>query len=504
MTGATDQPPDDRPEAAFSGRVGGERGTRRAAASIGALLVVALVAVGVLGRTSSDTSAPSRSAAPIDEATESPIAAIQPSCDPVDPTGPVPRLRLGAADDEVGVRGLLGNTRSPGAVTSGRGWQVPGPELALDLASGADIRLILGTGDCLRDAVAEAAPADLGHVPTRTERRGVTVAYLVTPVRSIPLLIELPDGDWVVRVVAQYDTGAGSGSDPDVSTEQYFRVRIGEGPWTEIPPTPLVTPYVECAFFVSQGGVGARLRVGSAEPVFGGQAREAAPAVELPLGEPVSIRLDGDGCAVAWDIELIDPATGALAGVLESVANPDGDGAVVAQNRWSIDVPLGDWFLHIRYHTSRDGPWLDAWWRIHAASFAVPEIRVAVGSAVVETAAYCPSIKLANGYETADLCSAADVRDIPTLLIAADSAIAFRIDGWTIDSWFARCGPMVAGPSGEVPFEPDPDCWNVSGVGEGTLAAPPPGEWAGEITISAHDAVGDRFSSPYYVVFVIG
>ena len=66
------------------------------------------------------------------------------------------------------------------------------------------------------------------------------------PIAS-PLVGTMPDGDWVVRVEASFETGM-DGPDGLVVAEFFFRVRVGPmpAPTPSPEPTPAVTPAVAC------------------------------------------------------------------------------------------------------------------------------------------------------------------------------------------------------------------------------------------------------------------
>lgn len=354
---------DDEPAASFSGRVGRDRGGSGAAIGLITVLVIGIATAIASGRPDGPADGSVGPSAPPTAAGPTPrvAATSTPECDPIDPAGPLPWLRLGSQRDTTGIRGRPGAHHEGGATEPGPDVQVPGIELALEVGVGEPLHLVLGTADCLVAATVDGAPTGL----VGTSRLVFLDATFEAPEARV-IVPPLPDGrsrDWVVRIVATYWTGV-PGPAGVAWTEQFFRVRISPEPHITPPPRPMVTPAVPCMFFVAEGGVGARLYIPGSQPVFGPPDPEDAPLVVAQDRLPLEIHLDGDGCAIEWVVEYRSP-DGSDLFVVESVGNRTADPTFISQNRWVVDAPpLNESLLHIRYRSSASGDWLEAWWRV--------------------------------------------------------------------------------------------------------------------------------------------
>jgi hypothetical protein len=424
-----------------------------------------------------------------------------PRCAPVDPAAGVPSFRLAIAGDDTGVRGLPGAVQGPGVEASGRGWPVPGTELALDVPVSQPLHLVLATGVCLTGIHAEAWDAHLDHAPAESERQAVLETL-------VPLGgdIEIPGtsrGDWALRIVAEYWTGAGG---PVVSTEWFFRVRVGAD--AEAAPTqsvrPLITPAVSCGPSVpSSAGAVVTLAAPGVAPVAGTAPDVDPPTLEVGLGEPIEIAVEGDACATSW---TIDRRSDLGIDVIEGVPNIANDPGRAAQNRWTFTLPAGETVV---VATFRFGPpvVVERSWRVRVPDFSIPEAFLIArdGGRVAALPGCGLSLELANGYGGADSCASIGYDGSGDRLeVSALEATTFDVPGWTIVAWSGACGRIVAMADGTTTFESD--ACSLGGFNLDDPSAAPdvrfvlrPGEHVVQLQVTAVRD-GDRFSAPFYAL----
>lgn len=426
--------------------------------------------------------APSESPSP-----SGPLASV-PVCVPV-ATNTVPAFALRATGSQLGFGGAVGYTHRPGVETPGEGWQVPIAEPGRsmpEITSGAPLELYGPAGICFRYIVADYADAALDHVPDQAERRPL-VASEVTPPGPNPGFGTLPEGDWVVRVRAYFETGVRS---PDglVIAELYFRIRAGSG--------PLPTPTPEDVELV--------LTAPGSEAVAGVPDGAAAPLVSIPVGELASLSVTGNACARSWTIEVLDAQTGVRL-YRDAVLNPNDDPGWISQNRWGIRPVIGSYDVIASLHF---GPGVDVvrGWRIIGRGFTVPDtFLVAASGARVRAVPGCGlTFTLANGYSAQDPCEIVSFfepigvarDDLPLLRVPAWSRVTLEIPGWTIRGWTGACGQIETDLLGVELFNA-PDCYlgGYEVTDAETSPAPAqflarPGEFVMELRVHATGSAG--------------
>jgi hypothetical protein len=113
------------------------------------------------------------------------------------------------------------------------------------------------------------------------------------------------------------------------------------------------------------------------------------------------------------------------------------------------------------------------------------------------------SISLAWGYRAVDDCATTlPSTQLETLELSKDTLPTVRIDGWTITAAEARCGRIVTSPGAPSLFEPVAQCRVWAAITHGIIifsafpAAPKP--WVVELQLTASNAAGDSFTTPFY------
>lgn len=488
-------------------------GRRRRGRGVGiAVAVLALLAGGVAIGGWLEAPVPSESPSPSASPALS-MASPAPACVPA-AANVVPSFEIRAVGTELGYGGKVGYTRRPGAETAGSGWQVPvfDPERpAPVIGSGVPLELYTSAGSCFRYIIAEYADATPIRAPTPVERRRL-VDTNIDPPSPNPSLGALPDGDWVLRVLAYFETGV-SGPDGLVIAEIYFRVQVGPGPFRNPyaepspMPTPLVTPAVACGLSpaIPEDVVLVMTSPGS-EPVAGVPDGEEGPIVTIPVGELPSLAVTGDACARSWSIAILRPETGEAVST-DAVANLNDDPAWVAQNRWIVrPANLGTFVVVARLHF---GPGVDVVrrWRIVVEGFTVPDtFLVAENGARVRALPGCGlTITLANGYSAGDSCGSIGYPEgLDVLRVPAWSRIALEIPSWTITYWTGTCGQVETDEFGVQSYNA-PDGCSLGGYTVDATASPPaaaqflarPGEFDLQLYVSA-SRNGDSYNVPMY------
>jgi hypothetical protein len=470
-----------------------------------AMAVMALLATGIMVGGILEPPAPTESPSPTGPNASAPAPA--PACVPV-ATSAVPAVTLRAVGTQVGFGGVAGYTHRPGAETPSEGWQVPVADPGRgvpEIASGIVLEAVGPPGTCFRYVISEFADATLGHVPRQAERRPLLSA-LVEPPSPNPGLGTLPDGDWVVRMTAYFETGV-HGPEGSVIAEFYFRVRVGSGPLpTPTPePTPAVTPAVACGPApATPDDVELVITAPGSEGVAGVPDGTAAPTLSIPVGEFAELSVGGDACARSWVISAVRPGTGERI-YADSLINRNDDPGFISQNRWRIRPEVGSYDL---VASLRFGPGLDVVrvWRIVGGGFTVPDtfLTAANGSWVRALPGCGLSFTLASGYSAAEPCNggfqepAGVVRDeLPLLRAPAWSRVALEIPGWTITSWYGACGQIEADPSG-IEFFNAPGGCTLGSYSVSDTETPPapaqflvrPGELVMELRVHATGSAG--------------
>jgi len=490
-------------------RRGGPGPARGAGIAAGALvLLVGAITVGGLSLAPEPTASGDGTALPSGATTEG---------------GPCTRLREGqfpaltlavrGTTDEVGELFVSGygfgrQTQAPGWPVAG--WPVPPTSRALVARPTDSLALTASRDACFRHVSVEyTATHALSFDPTTASGNGTRwfSDSLVPSARTL-ILGGLPDGDWVVRVTAHFDSFE---TEPvgELVTVTYFRILSGAGPFVTEPtlspdPTPLISPTVPCSTVAPTPDIGASLVVGSAAPVPGG-ANDAAdpPEVHARLGDPIRVIVDGDVCAVRWNIGLVNDETGEEISV-DRFDRPNDDPGYAAQNRWDVST-YGQQVLTADLHIP-GGIDVVRSWRVIIDPFVVPTLHlVGPDGARFETTAGCGLyVRLSNGYEAGDDCGSIGYAPGPeALVVRAYRAIHLDLAGWEIVSWGATCGRVTTVDN--LQFE-SPDGCNLgsaySELGAALKDPPafllPPRDTVVQIWIGAIDGAGNRYSVTYY------
>ncbi len=419
-----------------------------------AIAAISLLAVALAIGGSLEPSVPSGSPAP---------ALPARPCERVS-TSNAPTFRIRAVGSDAAWGGALGSTHVPGADTPGRGWQVPVPERgrpAHDVGSGVSLELSAVPGTCVRYLFAEFAYASLA-TPDPADRRPL-IRATIEPPSANPVIGTLPDGDWVVRALAHFETGV-DGSDGLVISEFYFRVRVGSGPELRptLEPTPAVTPEVACGPMpASADEVEVVLGAPGIESVAGVPEGAEAPVVIIPPGEYPVVSVVGDACASSWEIGAF-LEDGSQRFLLAHYQNPD-DPLLASQNRWLIRPGKGTSDVVARLHL---GPGVDVVrsWRMEAPGLTVPDtFLVAETGARIRALPGCGiTFSLENGY-TSNSGPCGEYLEVPdeleVLRVLVWSRVALEIPGWTIASWNGSCGELGTDETGRRLFNQPDNCF---------------------------------------------
>ena len=490
-------------------RRGGLGPARGAGIAAGALvLLVGAIAVGGLSLAPEPTAAGDEAALPSGATTEG-----GPCTRPQEGQFPAVTLAVRGTSDAVEELFVSGygfgrQTQAPGWPVAG--WPVPPTSRALVARPTDSLALSASRDTCFRHVSVEyTATRTLNEHPAIASGGGISWFRdsLVPSARTL-ILGGLPDGDWVVRVTAHFDSFE---TEPagELVTVTYFRILSGKGPFVTAPtlspdPTPLISPTVPCATLAPTPDIGASLVVGSSAPVPGG-ANDGAdpPEVHARLGDPIRVIVDGDVCAVRWSIGLVNDETGEEISV-DRFDRPNDDPAYAAQNRWDIST-FGRQVLTADLHFP-GGIEVVRSWRVTIDPFVVPALfLVGPNGARFEATAGCGLyVRFSNGYEAADECGSIGYAPGPeALMVRAYRAIHIDLPGWQIINWNAACGRVTTVDTSQ--FDSPDGCRLGGGSADdgGPLADPPafllpPGDTVVQLGISAIDGAGNQFSVSYY------
>ena len=358
-------------------------------------------------------------------------------CSPVR-LGAPPEIELGRDPNNVGaIRGARATSPTSGG-SPAPSWPTLPADGALRLPGNATITVYSEQDACLRYVIAEYLPGAPGvTLPFPIAFRTVNVS----PPRSIQPLGTMPSGDWVVRVVAYFSTGA-SGDDGSTVLERYFRVVNSAAP---VPiPGPVTSPAVACTPPPPGGVAPALVLAGSSGgPIEGGPRPVVPPAAQVRLGDRLEIRVAGDACAIGWDINATHTGTGA-GFQIDQMANETNDPFLYAQNRWLLhDLPTGSVTITATIRFSADVD-ITRQWLIEVMGADVPVVRI-----VTPTGAQTPTVRAScgaswtfptgtGGYEN---CATEDVPGgLPVLTVAPETPLRLDVPGWTLRGWGGACG----------------------------------------------------------------
>ena len=388
------------------GGLGPASGAGIAAAAL--VLLVGSIAVGGLSLAPEPTAPGDGTALPSGPTTEG-----GPCTRPQEGQFPAVTLAVRGSSDEVeelfaSGYGFGRQTQAPGWPQAG--WQVPPSSRALVARPTDSLALSVSRDVCFRHVSVEyTATRTLPEDGAITKPGGTSWFNdsLVPSARTL-ILGGLPDGDWVVRVTAHFDTFE---TEPvgELVTITYFRILSGKGPFvtesTLSPdPTPFISPTVPCSTVAPTPDIGVSLVVGASAPVTGALVDGSdRPEVHARLGDPIRIIIDGDACAVRWNIGLVNDETGEEISV-DRFDRPNDDPGYAAQNRWDISTS-GQQVLTADLHFP-GGIDIVRSWRVIIDPFVVPTLHlVGPNGARFEATAGCGLyVRLSNGYEASDDC----------------------------------------------------------------------------------------------------
>lgn len=493
-------------------RRGGPRGRAGLIAVVAVAITVLAAGIGLFdggtdedrGRVASGPSGPASaaSAPPGSSAPARPATALPgTTCLPAAP-GDLPEFVL-ASSDSMGepVRGARGQSDRVGRSPVTLGWPQPPPRLALALGSSASMVLVADARSCLRAVVAEYIGAgDRAGSPPPS----VLLEIGDGPPRPQQNLGFLPDGDWIVRVVAEYATGL-AGHDARAVMERFFRVFAGSGP-----VLPLVGPEIPCEPLPA-GAPPPRLELvaDDGDPVEGvdisirtSPGGHEGAVVTAAFPGRLQLRVVGNVCATSWLVQFMDATTRDVLNENAEV-NPGENPFLVAQNR--MDLPnliLGHSIVEATVNFGRD---ISSWvgWDVTIIGSPPPTVEaVGPGGTPVTARPGCGAgWTLADGRNAWEPCGAYVVPEGTDLLrVRSGRTVRLEIAGWTIVSWSISCGERS---SSGTEFLETMGC-NLGGgeartIGDGPARfLPLPGRHVVSAWITAERA-GDVVGAQYFV-----
>lgn len=426
-------------------------------------------------------------------------------CFPVMP-GDLPEFRLWSSAGTLDpIRGVPGPPNRDLGSTPTTGWPVPNPRAALPLDPSASVVLIADDRACIRSVDVEfLAASDVGGTPTPFT---LGDSELGRP-RTRVVLGRMPPGDWVVRAVAHYATGAAGGEEEAVM-ERFFRVFSGAAPQG----SQLIAPAVPCGPLAA-GAPAPRLYLvaGDDEPVLGAVAsanpRDPVGAtVTATFPALVELQVEGDACATSWDIRISDHATG---GPMNAFAqeNPGENPYLISQNRIPLtEIMLGRSRVTATVNFGR-GRSAQATWELMLDGPLPPTAEVSGpdGSRATATPGCSVGWTLANGRSAYASCDEIVVPEgLEVLTVRRGEAVRLTLPGWRILSWSVGCGeqwPL------DGSFRRPTHC-NLGGGGDGTggdgtgdagpaIFLPFPGRHVISMWVTA-DRAGDHVGAQYFV-----
>ncbi|TAJ99729.1 MAG: hypothetical protein EPO36_11790 [Chloroflexota bacterium] len=454
--------------------LGRDRRLRPQIAAIGALALLVVLAGLGLGGPSDDADGPSPSGPARTAAPSGTGVAALPSGDPqatsaagdCDPltseAAPTVRLRS-TSGDQSPVLGTNGPTPSTGpgpdpsdpdpsapvAPTPGSpaeaDWTVPGLERGLLLPSGASLILGAAQSACIAAVTVTYDDADAG-----TPGSNAREPWVVQPRRPTDevRLGGLPAGDWVVRLDIEFavpDTWLLS-----VARTAYFRVVASDAP--VLAPSPQVTPAVACGPDpLGSGSPELVLVVDDGAPVAAQAGPDDPIPVEVAFGQVIEVRAIGNVCARGWSIEVSDGLGNAF--LQESYPNPVDNPFLAAQNRWTLSqLLIGDSALvaSIEFGRQRSGGGV---WSLHLTTPGLPTgFASGPDGTVVPILPGCGQYWAQPGSDAFEPCFVQSVPDgLQPLRMEAGGVVRVELVGWSVVSWFARCGEVPE--SGDIRAE---------------------------------------------------
>ena len=214
------------------------------------------------------------------------------------------------------------------------------------------------------------------------------------------------------------------------------------------------------------------------QPASPGTTPSLPPALDVRSDLPAEVRVQGDVCAVAWQIQLRDDNSGTIE--LDTMGNPSGNPLVAAQNRFGLALAQhrgGTGWLQASL--TFPSATLQAWWLIRILPFQAPSAQLTFADRAIDLAQGCDvNLTLASGWnERVDPCfDDVDRAQEAASIARAAVPLRFRLpDGWRVDGPAVGCGQL----SGRR-FLVDRDCRIDARVDGDALAIDPPtipGTW---------------------------
>jgi hypothetical protein len=117
-------------------------------------------------------------------------------------------------------------------------------------------------------------------------------------------------------------------------------------------------------------------------------------------------------------------------------------------------------------------------------------------------------ISLGWGYDAGDSCATTlPSTPLETLELAAGKVATVTIDGWTITATSASCGRIITEQNAPSLYEAMSECTVTAVLKDSTVSVSglPKGDnaWVVELNLTARNAVGDGFSSPFYAYLFV-
>jgi hypothetical protein len=483
------------------GRLGPARGIGLAAAAL--VLLVAGIALGDLPDPARATDPPRPTSTPATTA-----GLPQRTFDPAEyatacrlaPASEVEtqlRLRVDGAGDAPGQAGLD---------ERGIPWRVPEVGDAVRADPAAVLVLVTNPGACLTSvAIGAVRTADVPGPASIDLRR-----QSFDPATSVVAIPGQPDGDWILRVTAQFDS-LDDAPDPTIVT--YFRLISGLGAAASDAPTrtagtgtatdePCRPPPPDGSTVeVTLTDLAGSQRSGPA--TTGIVPGSDLPVASIALGDTGLVELLGGFCATAWQIEVTEAVGGST--VAEQVFDGSGGVPPGAGRTWRIDPGVGTFNLVAYLEIGTDSLVVRAW-RVVENSFVVPAARltgVAGGSASMLPGCGL-LVSLANGYENREACPTIGYpAGLEVLRVPAWSPVTLEIPGWDILTWSGECGSLGPNDSGTEVFLADECTLGSYDIDPGAQPRAPvrflvrPAPHVVRISVTAQRA-GDRFTAILY------
>ena len=266
------------------------------------------------------------------------------------------------------------------------------------------------------------------------------------------------------------DTPAKTPSGPLATIEP----RLANSPTPAIATQTPVTPAVPCG--VDDGRPpNASLLVGGADPVIGDQTvlqwigqpdatvRPPAntPRVALPAEDKLTLVIEGERCALAWNVVLF------LERSLAQQFNPAMDPAHAAQNRFPLDVASMEGAertieADLRF---REGETIHTW-RVVIEPVVVPDVRLGVALSALGAlmSPGCGLVWTLPGGDGASVRCESGPGPLQVVDVAPGATLEIAVDGWSAETWATSCGGFVGdlGPS----FRADPACGQLPASNE--------------------------------------